>query len=79
MVFIMVDVRKYKPRAQPGRKGPLRERPLLSLIYKISPCATRGRFCGGTSLPHIKKLHVKASAKRDQDLDRGDIIGGGDI
>ena len=26
-----------------------------------------------------RKLHVKTSAKRDQDLDRGDIIGGGDL
>ena len=30
---------------------------------------------------HIKerKLHVKTSAKRNQDLDKGDIIGGGDL
>ena len=48
MVFIMVDVREYKPERSQGEKGPLRERPLLSLIYKISPCATRGRFCGGS-------------------------------
>ena len=26
-----------------------------------------------------RKLHAKTSAKRDQDLDRGDIIGGGDL
>ena len=55
-VFIMVDVREYKPRAQPGRKGSsTRTTLLLSLIYKISPCETRGRFCGGTSLPHVRK------------------------
>ena len=24
-------------------------------IYRISPCETRGRFCGGPSLPHIRK------------------------
>ena len=55
-VFIMVDVREYKPRAQPGRKGSsTRTTLLLSLIYKISPCETRGRFCGSTFLPHIRK------------------------
>ena len=82
MIFIMVDVREYKPRTSQGAKGPLLtgERPLLSLIYKISPCETRGRFCGGASLPHIrKKTDVKALAKRVQDLDKGDIIAGGDL
>ena len=44
-----------KPERGRGAKGPLRERALLSLIYKVSPRETRGRFCGGTSLPHNKK------------------------
>ena len=30
-------------------------------------------------MAHIRKLHVKASVKRVQDLDKGDIIGGGDL
>ena len=30
-------------------------------------------------MPHIRKLHVKASANRDQHLDRGDIICEGDL
>ena len=54
MVFIIIDVREYTERSQ-GERVPYEERPFLSLICKISPCETRGRFCGGTSLPHIRK------------------------
>ena len=63
------------PERNQGAKGPLRERPLLSLLARCEggfaeapPCHTQER-----------KLHVKASAKRVQDLDKGDIIGGGDL
>ena len=57
------------PERNQGAKGPLRERPLLSLLARCEggfaeapPCHTQER-----------KLHVKASAKRVQDLDKGDI------
>ena len=53
-------------RTKPGNKRVLYENePLLSLTYEISPCETRGRCSGGTSLPHKKKrkLHVNASAE----------------
>jgi len=55
---------------------------LLSLIYKISPRETRGRFCGGTTLLHKyeeRNLRVKASVKPVQDLDKADTIAGGDF
>ena len=80
IVFSIVDVKKADSERSQGAKGPLREQLLLSLVYNISPCETEGRFRGGTSLPHKeRKLHVKASAKRDQDLEKSDVTGRGEI
>ena len=54
-VFTKADVRELNPERGREANGPLRERPLLLLGYMVSPRETRGRFCGGTSLPHEKK------------------------
>ena len=69
MVFILADVQERNPERCRGAKGPLPERPLLSLIYKASPHETRGRFCGGTSLPYKEKENMRfiASAEPVQD------------
>ena len=76
----MADIRESKPERGRGAKGLLRERPLLSPIHNISPGETRGRFCGGTSLPH-KKKNICASWPRPKppDQDKTDIIRGGDF
>ena len=76
----MVDVREYNPNS-PGSRGSSTRATLTPTFHiEISLREMRESFCGGTSLLHIEiKMHVKASAKRVQDLDKGDIIGGGDL
>ena len=64
-------------------KGPPRERPtLLRLHIEISLREMRESFVEAPPchiLRSIRQLHVKASAKRVQDLDEGDIFGGGGL
>ena len=55
MVFTIADVRELNPERGRGAKGPLsysRTTLARTNVFRRSPRETRGRLCGGTSLPH---------------------------
>ena len=70
-------------RTHPGAEGPPRELPSLPPFHiEISLREMRESFVEAPPchiLRSIRQLHVKASAKRVQDLDEGDIFGGGGL
>ena len=76
----MVDVREYNP-SSPGSRGSS-ARATLTPTFPIETSLREMRESFVEAPPcrmYERKLHVKASAKRVQDLDKGDIIGGGDL
>ena len=67
-------------RTHQGAEDPPRELPSLPGLTLRCLFARCDRFLEAPPCHMLeRKLHVKASAKRVQDLEKGDIIGGGDL
>ena len=77
----MVDVREYNPSSPGGSKRSSMRTALTRTLFhiEISLREMRESFVEAPPCHTRRKLHVKASAKPVQDLDKADIIGGGDL